>query len=260
MRNHLIAFALLLCTALPGYAADKPVAIVTGSSHGLGNELAQLAAERGWRLVLVDIRPALSQQLAAVIRENGGEALVIEADLADADERPQIIEHTLEAYGRLDYLFNNAGYAYLATLEQMDLDDAHHLFEVNYWAYADLAQRAIAPMRASGGGTIVNIASILGVRPSPPGYGHYGATKHALLGLFQTTAQEVAEDNIKVIIAAPGGMRTSIAKHSTGPLADPDSDRTASWEDPAVAASDIFNALDGDEVVIYPGAVGRSRE
>jgi NAD(P)-dependent dehydrogenase (short-subunit alcohol dehydrogenase family) len=259
MRRILTAILLMFFITLPSMADDRPVAIVTGSSHGLGHELAQLAAERGWRLVLVDIRPALSQQLAAVIRENGGEALVIEADLADPSERPQIIEHTLEAYGRLDYLFNNAGYAYLATLEQMDLSAAHHLFEVNYWAYADLAQRAIAPMRASGGGTIVNISSILGVRPSPPGYAHYGATKHALHGLFQTVAQEVAKDNIKVIIAAPGGMRTSIGKHATGPLADPAADRTATWEDPAIAAGDIFEALSGDEVVIYPGAVGRNR-
>ena len=256
-------FALLfvfgLFVGLRTFAADTPapVAIITGASYGLGHELAELAAAKGMRLVLVDMRPDPAKELAASIRETGGEAIVIEADLADATQRPQIIEQTLARYGRLDYLFNNAGYAYMATLEQMDLDAAHHLFEVNYWAYVDLAQRAIAPMRAAGGGIIVNISSILGVRPSPPGYGHYGASKHALVGMLQTAARELADDNIKVIVAAPGGMKTNIGKHAVGPLADPANDRTASWEDPAIAAQDIFDALQGDDVIIYPGAVGR---
>ena len=266
--QRIVFHAVLLITALAalapgspraGAASDGPVAIITGSSYGLGHELAQLAAERGMRLVLVDMRPAPSLALAEHIRASGGAAVFVEADLADAARRPQIVSTALGEFGRIDYLFNNAGYAYLATLEQMDLEAAHRLFEVNYWAYVDLAQRVIEPMRRAGGGTIVNIASILGVRPSPPGYGHYGATKHALLGLFQTAAQELAADDIRVIVAAPGGMRTRIGKHAQGPLADPDSSRVDSWEDPAIVARDIFAALGGDEVVIYPGYVGRQR-
>ena len=261
LNNPLVAalFVFGMCFGLRSFAADMPapVAIITGASYGLGHELAELAAAQGMRLALVDMRPEPAKELAASIREAGGEAMVIEADLADATQRPQVIEQTLARYGRLDFLFNNAGYAYLATLEQMDLDAAHHLFEVNYWAYVDLAQRAIAPMRAAGGGTIINISSILGVRPSPPGYGHYGASKHALVGLLQAAARELADDNIKVIVAAPGGMKTNVGKHAVGPLADPANDRTATWEDPAIAAQDIFDALEGDEVIIYPGAVGR---
>ncbi len=256
LLSILLATLLVAVAGNGALAADK-VAIVTGSSFGLGRELALLAHEAGMKLVLVDIRPENSLALAEQFRKDGGEAIFVEADLAQADQRPQIIARAEEAFGRIDYLFNNAGYSYLATLEQMSLDDAHRLFEVNYWAYVDLAQRVIGPMREAGGGTIVNVASILGVRPSPPGLGHYGATKHALLGLFQTAAQELAADNIKVIIAAPAGMRTSISKHSVGPLADPASDRAANWEDPAIAARDIFDALDDDEVVIYPGYIGR---
>lgn len=256
MKTLIFSILITLFAALPASADDSaPVAIITGSSHGLGHELAQLAADQGMRLVLVDMRPAPSEDLAESIRADGGSALVIASDLADPTQRPQIVEKTLAAFGRIDYLFNNAGYAYLATLEQMELADAHHLFEVNYWAYVDLAQRVIGPMREAGGGTIVNIASILGVRPSPPGYGHYGATKHALLGLFQTAARELERDSIKVIIAAPGGMRTNIGKHARGPLADPADSLVDSWEDPAIAARDIFDALKGDETVIYPGAV-----
>lgn len=255
----LLALSISFVTSATSAATndESPVAIVTGSSYGLGKELATLAKEAGMRLVLVDIRPEPSKAMAAAFAEEGTAAVFVEADLADAAQRPQVVEAALENFGRVDYLFNNAGYSYLATHEQMSLEDAHHLFEVNYWAYADLAQRVIAPMREVGGGTIVNVASILGVRPSPPGLGHYGASKHALLGLFQTTAQELEPDNIKIIVAAPAGMSTNISLHSTGPLAEPGNDRAAAWEDPAVAAQDIFDALEGDDVVIYPGYIGK---
>lgn len=236
---------------------DDKVAIITGSSHGLGRELAMLGAERGMKLVLVDMRPQGSQELAEQIREGGGEAIVVEADLARAEQRPDVIATAMDEFGRIDYLFNNAGYSYLATLEQMDLEQAHRLFEVNYWAYADLAQRVIPIMREQGGGTIVNVSSILGMRAAPPSLGHYAATKHALHGLFQTTAQELKEDNINVFLAAPGGMKTRISQHSVGPMADPESDRAANWEDPAIAAKDIFEHMHGDEVIFNPGYIGR---
>ncbi len=255
-----VAFILLFqALAFPAYSETRPVAVITGSSYGLGKQLALRAADEGMRLVLVDMRPAPSLQLLETLKQRQVPAIFIEADLAIARQRAAIIHQALETYGRIDYLFNNAGYSYLATLEQMDLVDAHHLFEVNYWAYAHLAQQAIPIMRQQGSGVIVNVASILGVRPSPPGLGHYGASKHALLGLFQAVAREVADDGIRVIVAAPAGMKTRISKHSTGPLANPDVDRAANWEDPAVVAKDIFTQLknpDG-EVVIFPGYIGR---
>ncbi|MEE4298277.1 MAG: SDR family NAD(P)-dependent oxidoreductase [Pseudomonadales bacterium] len=235
--------------------ADR-VIVVTGTSSGLGRELAVIAIERGMRLVLVDKNPGPSKAMAAAVREAGGEAVFVQVDLADPAQRPRVIEAAMEAFGRIDYLFNNAGYSYLALLEQMDLAEAHRLFEVNYWAYVDLAQRVIPIMREQGGGTIMNVASILGVRPSPPGLGHYAATKHALVGMFQAAAREVADDGIRVFVAAPAGMRTNIARNSTGPLADGGRDRADDWEDPAIPAADIFELIEGDEVVVYPGYIG----
>jgi NAD(P)-dependent dehydrogenase (short-subunit alcohol dehydrogenase family) len=138
----------------------------------------------------------------------------------------------------------------------MDLEQAHHLFEVNYWAYVDLAQRVIPLMKAQGSGTIFNVASILGVRPAPFGLGHYAGTKHALVGLFQTAAQELEPHGIRVYVGAPAGMRTNISKNSVGPLADPEVDRAADWEDPAIAAEDIFAGIRGEDVVFYPGYIG----
>lgn len=232
------------------------VSVITGTSYGLGRELALLAAQHDMKLVMVDMRPEPSEQLAEQIRSQGGEAVVVEADLAEPEQRPKVIETAMEQFGRIDYLFNNAGYSYLATLEQMDLEQAHHLFEVNYWAYADLAQRVIPIMRKQGGGTIVNVSSILGMRAAPPRMAHYSASKYALHGLFQAAAEELKPDNIKVFLAAPGGMRTHISKHSVGPGAS-DDDRAADWEDPAVPARDIFEKMQGDDVIFNPGYLGR---
>lgn len=253
----LVWAALLAAPAEANEAAmrDK-VAVITGTSYGLGRELALLGSKHGMKLVLVDMRPEPSEQLAEQIRTQGGEALVVEADLSEPASRGKVIEAAMERYGRIDYLFNNAGYSYLATLEQMDMEQARHQMEVNFWAYADLAQRVVPIMREQGGGTILNVSSILGMRPASGNMGHYAATKHAIHGLFQAAATELKGDNIKVFIAAPAGMRTHISKHSVGPGVSGE-DRAADWEDPAIPARDIFEMIQGDRVLFNPGYIGR---
>jgi len=154
-------------------------------------------------------------------------------------------------------LFNNAGYNYIATLEQLDLQEAHRLFEVNYWAYLDLAQRAIAVMKKQGGGTIVNTASIMGHTPGMASNSPYSASKHAGVALFQAVEQEVKPYGIRINIASPGGMRTNIAKNSVGPGAEGRRDRADYWELPDVAARDIFAELPNNELVIYPGSMAK---
>ena len=238
-------------------AADKPVAVITGSSFGLGKELVERSVEQGWRVALVDFRPEPSEQLVAEITASGGEAVFFDVDLSQPEQRIGLIAKVVQQYGRVDYLFNNAGYAYLATLEQMEATDAKRLFEVNYWAYADLAQQVIPVMRQQQSGVILNVSSILGMYPAPPGYGHYAATKHALHGLFQTVTKEVADDNIKVFLAAPAGMKTNIGKHSVGPQSHPNAELPSHWEAPGIIADDIFMAIEGESKVFNPGAAGR---
>lgn len=246
-------------SAQPSNSADPyrgKVAFITGSSSGLGMELAKLAAEKGMKLVLVDIDLPPSEKLAEQVRSDGGEAIAVEADLAKHGDRVKAVESAMDRFDRVDFLFNNAGYIYAARLDQMDLEDAHHQFEVNYWAYVDLANQVIPIMKDQGGGTILNVASILGLIPASEGQGHYSATKHALVGMFQTAARELAPHGIKVFVAAPGGMRTNIAKNATGPLAGRGEDAVQNWEDPAIPARDIFEAMQDDQVVFRPGYVG----
>lgn len=236
------------------------VGIITGSSSGLGEAMTKIAAEKGMRLLLVDINLAPSTQLAEEIVEAGGEAFAIRVDLSKPEERPAIIDAAMERYGRIDYLFNNAGYTYLATLEQMDLGESRRIMEVNYWAYVDLANRVIPIMKEQGEGTIYNTASILGHNPGGPGLAHYAAAKHALIGMFETAATELEPLGIRIRIGSPGGIRTQIAWNSVGPLADERRHRADNWEDPAIVAADIFDKIQGDEVTFYPGSIGRLME
>lgn len=257
-----LSMALMLGVAsfsIPVLADDLwrgKVAIITGSSSGLGYELALIAAEKDMKLVLVDIDPEPSRALAALVLAEGGEAITVEVDLADPNQRPLAVEAALETFGSIDILFNNAGYLYSATLEQMDLEAARHQFEVNYWAYVDLAQRVLPTMKAAGGGTIVNVASAIIHRPASAGFDHYAATKQAIRGSFEAAADELAPYGIDVFIASPGGLATNILRHSVGPLAEAsDRDAADSWEHPSVAARDIFEALDEDVLHLHPGAV-----
>lgn len=254
----LLMMAIVLLGAA-AWAEDDPwrgkVAVITGSSSGLGYELARLAAAKDMKLVLADINLGPSEAFASRVLAEGGQAVAVEVDLADRRQRSRVVETALEQFGTVDYLFNNAGYAYLATLEQMDLDAAQHLFEVNYWAYLDLAQQVIPVMRAQGSGSILNVVSIMAHREAGPGSGHYAASKAALLGIFQAAAQELEADGIKVFLASPGGMRTGILRNAVGPLAEERREGADEWEAPEVAARDIFEALRGDAVQIFPGYV-----
>ncbi len=265
MRNEsaifpLVGLLLVLLLLLPNASrADDPwrgkVAIITGSSSGLGYELAKIAAAKDMRLVLADINLQPSAEFATRVLAEGGEAVALEVDLADRSQRGRVVETALEHFGTVDYLFNNAGYSYLATLEQMDVDMAQHLFEVNYWAYVDLAQQVIPIMKEQGSGSILNVVSILAHRSAPPGTGHYAASKAALVGIFQAAAQELEPYGIRVFLASPAGMRTNIARNSVGPLAEGRRDRADDWEPPEIAAADIFAAMLEDEVLFFPGFV-----
>jgi short-subunit dehydrogenase len=256
-----IVFSLLSITfAFAAHANDEyqgKVAVITGSSYGLGMELAKIAADKKMKLVLADIRPDPSKAFAETVKKNGGEAIVVEVDLAVAEQRPRVIDAAMKQFGRIDYLFNNAGYNYIATVEQIELKEAHRLFEVNYWAYLDLAQRSIPIMKKQGSGTIVSTASIMGHMPGSPSNSQYSATKHAVVALFQAMEQEVKPLGIRVRIASPGGMRTNIAKFSVGPGAEGRRTRADAWEHPEVAAREIFEQIPSNEVVIYPGSMAK---
>jgi len=254
--------AVLLCLSISA-ASQSPsnykgrIAVITGSSSGIGRALAVEAAQRGMKLVLADIDLAGSLDLARTIRKNGGEALALRIDVSRAKDRKRLIKRTVEEFGGIDILFNNAGYGYMASQEHIDLQAAKRQFEVNFFAYVDLTQRVIPYMKKAKTGMIVNIASIMGLVPGFPYTSMYAASKHAVVGWGRTIAEELKGDGIHVKVVCPSGVKTNFKHHMKGydkkPVKEWINTAEPSFDDPQTVAADIFSQLSRKSVIILPG-------
>jgi short-subunit dehydrogenase len=253
----LIIFQLLSFSAIAQHEGltnemRGKVAVITGSSSGLGLELTKLAIANEMHLVLVDINPEVSNQVVEQYLLDGGKAVSVHADLSDPTQRSTIIEGAINQFGKVDYLFNNAGYAYMSSLADHDMAEAKRLFEVNYWAYVDLSQRALPHMIKNGRGHIINTVSVLGVIPGGAQMGPYAATKHALVGFFQSTATELKGSGVHVKLVCPGGMKTNIIPNARGKYVDQMQHVDDNWEPPVIVAKQIFENLHDGKILQYP--------
>lgn len=182
------------------------VAIVTGGTRGLGRAVATRLAEAGCNV--------------AVCGRNAPETLpegvsFHAADIRDPDQAQAFVAAVVEAHGRLDILVNNAGGSPRADAATTSPRFFDSILKLNLSAAMYMAQAAFAPMKAAGGGSIVNIASVSGIRPSP-GTAAYGAAKAGLLNLTQSLAQEWGPDGIRVNAIIAGLMRTETAGQTYG--------------------------------------------
>ena len=188
------------------------VAIVTGASRGIGKAIAEAYARAGANVVLASRKQDALDEAASDIRALGGEAIGIAAHNGDKAALKALVDQTLSRYGRLDILVNNAATNphFGATLEAADSFWAKTI-EVNLMGNVWLSQAAVQAMRLSGGGKIINIASIVGLRPGQ-NQGIYSATKAAVISLTKSLAVELANDNIQVNAIAPGLVQTKFAQ------------------------------------------------
>jgi gluconate 5-dehydrogenase len=191
------------------FSAEGRVALVTGSTRGLGLEMARALAEAGATVVLHGRKLADAESQAAMLRGEGLKATAVAGDLASAKATHQVVPAVLEQHGRFDILVNNAGIIARADLADYKEEDWRRVVEVNLNAAFLLAQAAAAPMREKGWGRIVNIASIHAVtsRPVIPAY---VSTKHALAGLTKALATELGPDGITVNAIGPGYFATEL--------------------------------------------------
>ena len=254
--------SVFLGAAVCAAAAPSPrTAVVTGAASGIGRAIAQEAAARGWRVVLADKDHKGARKAALEIREKGGTALALEADVSVDAERARILEEAVKEFGGVDLLVNNAGYGYMAATERVSLEEARRQFEVNYFAVVDLSRRAIPLMKKPRGGTVVQVASVLGVMPGLPENGQYAASKHALVGWARSSEAEFRRLGIRLKVALPAGTRTRFFKNMAGPDAGKVETLTADlWEDFDSAekvASDILDGAEAEGIFIFPG---RARE
>ncbi len=188
------------------------VAIVTGASRGIGRAIAERYAAAGAAVVLSSRQQAALDEVAAGIRGAGGQALPVAAHNGDKHALRALVQRTLDHYGKLDILVNNAATnPHFGTL--LDADDSYwqKTLEVNLMGNVWLTQAAVAAMRVAGGGKVINIASIVGLKPGRY-QGIYSITKAAVISLTRTLASELGPDNIQVNAIAPGLVQTKFAQ------------------------------------------------
>lgn len=187
--------------------SSSPVWFITGCSTGFGRELARLVLDRGWRAVVTARNPA---QVADLVQGHEDNALALRLDVTDDGQIEAAAKATQKRFGQIDVLVNNAGYGYLAAVEEGEDREIRAMFEANFFGLAAMTRAVLPGMRARRTGCIVNISSIGGLA-SFPATGYYHATKYAVEGLSESLALEVAPLGIKVVIVEPGPFRTNWA-------------------------------------------------
>ncbi len=192
---------------------DK-VAIVTGGTSGMGRETAKLFAKEGAKVVLTGRNEERAKEVVDEIKKSGGEATYFLADMSNVDIVGEIIDKTVDVYGTVDILFNNAGMLSMSPLLEVDLDEWNKIFNVNVTAALILAQKVAPIMKAKGKGVIINTSSIAGYA-GHHGFAAYISSKHAMEGLNKSMAFELGPE-IRVNAIAPGSINTAMLDSAGG--------------------------------------------
>ena len=188
------------------------VAVITGSSRGIGRSIAENMAAMGAKVVVSSRKAEACEEVAAGIRKAGGEATVIAANISRKDEVEALVAKTLEKYGRLDCMVPNAAVSpYFGPITGLEDDAFDKLMNNNVRSNLWLAKLARPHMVKQGGGTIIIISSIGGLKAGG-NLGGYGISKAADFGLGRALATEWGVDNIRVNCIAPGLVKTDFAK------------------------------------------------
>lgn len=189
---------------------QNKVALVTGAGSGIGEAVALLSAKHGARLVLADVDMAGCERVAAAVKAAGGEAVTVRSDVSVAAECEAAVAAAVKAYGRLDVAVNNAGIGGpAAPTGEYPLDGWEKVIGVNLNGVFYGMRYQIPALLKSGGGSIINIASILG----QVGFAYssaYVAAKHGVVGLTKNAAMEYATQGIRVNSVGPGFIRTPL--------------------------------------------------
>jgi NADP-dependent 3-hydroxy acid dehydrogenase YdfG len=184
---------------------EKKVWFITGCSSGFGHLLAQEAARRGDFVVATARNPASLTDLVDAHTDN---ILPLALDVTNPDMVKAAIKTAEKHFGHIDIVVNNAGYALVGGMEEVQPDEYRALFETNFFGAVSVTQAALPGMRARRRGHVINISSMGGISGGL-GMAYYGATKFALTAISESLSQEAAPLGIKVTVIEPGGHRTN---------------------------------------------------
>ena len=182
---------------------------ITGASSGIGEALAYAFAAEGALLVLSARREEELQRVAKACVN----AYVLPFDMLSLSEHADRVQDVIQTYGRIDYLVLNAGVSQRSFVKDTEFEVYRRLFEVNFFSIVSLTQAVLPVFTAQKSGVFVPIASVAG-RISTPRRAAYGATKHALIGFFDSVRAEVFNDGIRVTTILPGYIKTNISLHA----------------------------------------------
>ena len=196
----------------PRFDLEGRVAIVTGSSKGIGEAMARGFAEFGARVIVSSRDAAAVEEVAAAYRADGLQATGIACHVGDADDRRRLIERTVETYGGLDILVNNAAVnPYFGPVEGLSATAYRKTLDINLTAALELSNLALPHLRASGRGAVIHISSVEGLHASPH-FAAYNVSKAGLIMLGKSQAREWAADNVRVNVICPGLVRTKLSR------------------------------------------------
>jgi 3-oxoacyl-[acyl-carrier protein] reductase len=218
---------------------DK-VAIVTGSSSGIGKAIALRFGTEGAKVVVTARRMALCEQTVAQIVKAGGEAWAIQTDVADERQVEQLIDQTVKRYGRLDILVNNAGVIAGGRLAETTTKSFDEVMNVNLRGTFFCCRAGFKHMKKQGGGTIINMSSVARLQ-AWAGTGTYSASKHGIMAMTKSLADEGRPHHIKVSAICPGSVADDLVD--------------ASSED--ILCSEKIDPFDIAETAVYLATLGK---
>ncbi|HEY4277272.1 MAG TPA: glucose 1-dehydrogenase [Conexibacter sp.] len=201
--------------------AGKTV-LITGAARGIGEAQARRCAQEGAAVVLADVRAELGAAVAASILDAGGQARFVPLDVTSAADWARGVAVAAEAFGRLDGLVNNAAICPMENIEQTTLETWNEVIAVNQTGTFLGMQAALGALRAAGGGSIVNVSSVMDVCAGQGGLAAaYAATKGAITAMTKGAAMELGGDAIRVNSLHPGTIDTPLSAEVSGPADSP---------------------------------------
>lgn len=186
------------------------VAIVTGGAVGIGAAISKELAQNGVKVVLnYNSSSQAAEQLVASIKENGGAAMAVQADVSNSEDAAKLVNAAVDAFGQLDILVNNAGITRDRSFKKLSEDDWRKVIDVNLNSVYNTVSPALAHISQSDTGRIINIASIIG-QTGAFGQTNYSAAKAGMIGFTKSLALELARTSVTVNAICPGFIETSM--------------------------------------------------